>query len=114
MGWDWREGVKIVNIFFGAEISSSGVEIFSGGLRNFFFGGGGGLKNFWWGVEKIFCGGGGVENFQKFEISSRGFETLGGLRNFLKGLRNFRGVENYSGGSRNFKEGGHFFARVGG
>ena len=55
----------IVNIFFGAEIYSSGVQIFSGevekflrGLRNFQRG----LRNIWGVVEK-FPWGGGVERF---------------------------------------------------
>ena len=31
-------------------------------------------------------------------------EISGGMRNFLEGLKNFRGVEKYSGGLRKFQD----------
>ena len=56
----WGDGL-IANIFLGVEIFSSRVEIFLGGLRNFW---GGGLRNFLGGGVRIFLGGGGLRNIQ--------------------------------------------------
>ena len=120
-------GGLIVNIFFGVEYFSSGVVIFSGGLRNFrgggekicfvfFLGGGkkfleerlkkilgGGVEKFWgvWGWIKKFSGW-----VEKFSAGLRNFRGAG-LRIFDGrvekfsggGLRNFRGGENVSGGA---------------
>ena len=71
----------IVNIFLGSQIFLSGVQIFSGGLRNF------------WGVEKF--SGGGLSNFLGVEKFS------GGGRNFRGGLRKF-----FGGGVEKFFWGG--------
>ena len=54
-------GRLIVNIFLWSEILLSEVQIFSGGLRNFFLGGG--SEIFGGGVEKF--SGGGLRNFRR-------------------------------------------------
>ena len=50
-------GGLIVNIFFG-------VEIFSGGLRNFRVG----VEKFLGGKLRNFCGGGGFEKFSEWDV----------------------------------------------
>ena len=79
-------GGLIINIFFGVEIFSSGVVIFSGGLRNFRGVG-----------EKIyFMGGRGFEKFSGGGVKKFSWE---GLRKFLGGVvKNVCGVEKIQGG----------------
>ena len=94
----------------GLRFFSSGVEIFSGGLRNIR---GGGSWEIFWGIGKFSGGGGCWEIFGGVEKFSGGWEIFGGLRNFRGGGRGWEifGGWEISGGIE-VREALRFFGRV--